>query len=95
MTNPQEMMEPKEIVNMVATIGFFVYFYLLVRNGRCNLIPQIWLYGIFLITLSNIATVAEDVAFHKFFDFLEHITFTCACLFFLIGALFLKPEANS
>jgi hypothetical protein len=86
------MYEPKEIVNMLASIAFFIYFYSLIRKGKCNRIPEIWLYGIFLITISNIATVVEGFYWASVFNFIEHFSFTIACLFFLKGAILIKPE---
>lgn len=86
------MYEPKEIVNMIASMAFFAYFFYLVRRGRCNRIPEIWLYGVFLVTLSNISTVIEGFVFPVLFNFTEHLTFTVACILFLIGTILLKPE---
>jgi hypothetical protein len=86
------MYEPKEIVNMVASLAFFVYFFYLVRKGRCNRIPEIWLYGVFLVTIGNLATVAEGFFLPVFLNYTEHISFTVACFLFLIGVVQLKPE---
>jgi hypothetical protein len=86
------MYEPKEIINMIASVAFFTYFYYLVRKGSCNRIPEIWLYGVFLVTLSNISTVTEGFVLFEVFNFIEHFSFTLACLLFLIGAKQIKPE---
>lgn len=88
------MHESKEIINMLASVAFFIYFFYLVRKGKCNRIPAIWLYGVLLITLSNICTVVEGFLLFNFFNMLEHILFTMACILFFIGALRLKPENN-
>lgn len=86
------MYEPKEIVNMFATVAFFIYFYYLVRKGRCSKMPELWLYGLSLITLSSIATVVEGFTLYTFLNFIEHFFFTIACLLFLIGAIQIKPN---
>lgn len=88
------MYEPKEIVNMVATIAFFIYFFYLVRQGKCCRIPEIWLYGVFLITISNISTVLEGFWFFNTFNTIEHLSFSIACLLFLVGAIRIKPESS-
>jgi hypothetical protein len=86
------MFEPKEIINMVASIAFFAYFNYLVRKGRCYKIPKIWLYGVFLVMLSNIATVSEGFYIPVTSNFIEHLSFMLGCLLFLIGAIQLKPD---
>lgn len=88
------MFEPKEVVNMIATLGFFIYFYYLVRKGNNPIIPKMWLYGVLLITISSIATVLEGFILPTALNFIEHLSFTIACLFFLLGALFIK-ETNA
>jgi hypothetical protein len=89
------MYEQKEVVNMVATIAFLIYFFYLVRKGKCSRIPEIWLSGVFLISISNISTVAEGFWLPVFFNFLEHFSFTIACLLFLIGTIQLKYEKTT
>jgi hypothetical protein len=88
------MYEPKEIVNMLATLAFFTYFLYLVRKGFCKQIPTVWLYGVMFITLSNIATVAEGFIWYNIFNLFEHSFFTLACLLFLIGAIKIVPEIS-
>lgn len=89
------MYEPKEVVNMIATIAFFIYFYGLFRKGRCKHIPNIWLFGVFLVTISSIGTVVEGFTLPIFFNFIEHFSFTGACVCFLIGAIQIKPKPEN
>lgn len=89
------MYEFKEVINMLATIAFFTYFYYLVRKGKCHRIPEIWLYGVLLITISNISTVLEGFWLPAFYNFIEHLSFAAACIMFLIGSAILKTNVNS
>jgi hypothetical protein len=88
------MIEPKEIVNMVASMAFFIYLYHIYKNSPDKTLPQTWFWGLMLITVSNIATVIEGFIWGNFFNFIEHSSFTAACLFFFIGALHIKPSSN-
>lgn len=84
------MFEPNEIVNLIASTAFFLYYIKLTRQGKCNQMPLEWTIGILFLTLSNILTVAEGYALPVLLNIAEHIVFLIATLFFLVGAIRLK-----
>ena len=81
------MIEPNEVVNLIASSIFFIFFVKLNQDGRCSQIPKEWVVGILFLTLSNICTVVEGFTAPVLFNITEHVLFLSAAIIFLLGAL--------
>ncbi|MBN2165845.1 MAG: hypothetical protein JW717_06165 [Marinilabiliaceae bacterium] len=86
------MVEPGEIVCLLANVILFLFFIRLYKEGKCQQMPKIWIWGLVMITGSNIFTVAEGFVLVAVFNMLEHLFLLCASLFFFVGAFHMKTS---
>lgn len=83
------MNENSEIVNLIISISFFIYFLYFIKKSEVQ-IDFLWIAGMCCIILSNIFTIIEEYYCNTLYNFMEHAAYTFAALLFLIGAIRLK-----
>jgi SNF family Na+-dependent transporter len=76
----------EEIINLMISLLFFVYL-ILFTKFEIKLTKTIWFYGVLLLLLSRIFTVAESYLFESVFNILEHISIAMGALLFLISVV--------
>lgn len=81
-----DMLEAQELINLIISIIFFVYMFFFVGIKRVAFWSFSFL-GIIFIFISQVATILEGFYLPQFFNIVEHIFYTLACVLFLISLL--------
>ena len=87
------MFQANEVANLVISLIAALIAYLLFRRERLPGLAAVYA-ALALIVSSNIFTVVEGVVWQAGFNFLEHLSYLLAGVFFLYGCRNLKGKSG-
>ncbi|MEW6067942.1 MAG: hypothetical protein AB1610_06600 [Nitrospirota bacterium] len=78
------MFEPNEIINFIIGIISLLMFVLIFRRRS---LPRLWLIyaGFFFVLSGRLFSLVEHVAYHDFFNMIEHLSYALAGMLFAAG----------